>query len=157
MKYADIRRSSVDASRPGLPQRIWLALSASWAALTGLAPHVLHDGSVCRDAGKTLSTLMAECGDRQIRPAEARYRGEREYDVLPTLDLRRLGVKILCVELHAVRSIRNAQKLLGSVSEQGYALVYVKRPASYTFVTTELRDASTPEPLRGGFGRHGRL
>lgn len=63
------RASSRGQSRAwlrSLPQRIWLTLSAAWAVVTGLAPHILHHigplAGAALFAGVTGSLLFGALG-----------------------------------------------------------------------------------------------
>ena len=49
--------------------------------------------------GRTLASLKAELGDERVDLLELDVEGS-EYDVLAATDLRALGVRVLCVELH---------------------------------------------------------
>lgn len=39
---ADLSATGTVASASGIPGRLWHAVAAAWAAVTGIAPHVLH-------------------------------------------------------------------------------------------------------------------
>jgi FkbM family methyltransferase len=84
-------------------------------------------------SGRTLPSLMAEAGDERADLLKLDIEGS-EYSVLRELDLRSLGVRVLCVELHASESVREARALIERIRGQGYRLVHCKRPANYTFV-----------------------
>ena len=83
--------------------------------------------------GKTLPTLMAEVGDQRVDLLKLDIEGS-EYEVLPELDLAALGVRVLCVELHASRSVAEAKQLLERIRSQGFRLIHCQHPASFTFV-----------------------
>jgi FkbM family methyltransferase len=83
--------------------------------------------------GRTIASLAAELGDPRIDLLKLSIVG-KEYEVLTTLDLRALGVQVLCVELNPTVSARVARRALGRVREQGYALVARERRDRLTFV-----------------------
>lgn len=83
--------------------------------------------------GKTLATLMAEVGDQRVDLLKLDIEGS-EYEVVPELDLRALGVRIFCVELHPSRPVSTAHELIDEIFSQGYSLVHCHHPASFTFV-----------------------
>jgi FkbM family methyltransferase len=83
--------------------------------------------------GRTLESLMAEAGDARADLLKLDIEGS-EYDVLRELDLARLGVRVLCVELHASESAGAGRELLERVRSQGYRLVHREPPTDFTFV-----------------------
>lgn len=83
--------------------------------------------------GKTLTTLMADLGDKRVDLLKLDIEGS-EYEVVPELDLRALGVRVFCVELHASRPVSAAHELIDEIFSQGYTLVHRHHPASFTFV-----------------------
>jgi FkbM family methyltransferase len=83
--------------------------------------------------GRTLSSLMEEFGDDRADLLKLDIEGS-EYEILPTLDLSALGVRVLCVEIHPNHSVAQARRLLDGVTAQGYGLVNCKHPTSYTFM-----------------------
>ena len=87
--------------------------------------------------GRTIGSLMTELGDEQADLLKLDIEGS-EYDVLASLDLRSLGVRVLCVELHATRPVREAQDLIERIRSQGYRPVHRKARTSFTFVGEEL-------------------
>ena len=87
--------------------------------------------------GRTIGSLMTDLGDEQADLLKLDIEGS-EYDVLEALDLRSLGVRVLCVELHATRPVREAQDLIERIRSQGYRPVHCKSRTSFTFVGEEL-------------------
>lgn len=83
--------------------------------------------------GRSLPSLMQELGDDKIDLLKLDIEGS-EYEVLPTLNLRAIGVRVLCVELHPSESVKGARELIAAIRAQGYRLIHCKHPASYTFV-----------------------
>ena len=83
--------------------------------------------------GRTLPTLMAEFGDDRIDLLKLDIEGA-EYDVLPTLDLRALGVRVFATQLHHNGGIRRARALLTLLEDQGYRLVGHREVVKLTFL-----------------------
>jgi hypothetical protein len=54
--------------------------------------------------------------------------------VLDKLDLRSLGIRVLCVKLHATRPVHEAVETIERIRSQGYQPVHCKRRTSFTFV-----------------------
>src|ERR1700677_4510165 len=69
--------------------------------------------------GRSLPSLMTELGDRHIDLLKLDIEGS-EYELLPRLDLDRLGVKVLAVQLHHNRSVRAAHGVMSALDRQGY-------------------------------------
>lgn len=88
--------------------------------------------------GRTLQSLMAEYGDSQIDLLKIDVEG-LEYELLPTLDLNSLGVKVLCVQLHHTASVRHAKQLLSLLKAGGYELVACRPAVKLTFIRNALQ------------------
>ncbi len=82
--------------------------------------------------GRTLPSLMAELGDERIDLLKLDIEGG-EYEVMPTLDLRALGVKVFAIQLHHNRSVGTARALIAELDAQGYELVAKLEPIRMTF------------------------
>jgi len=98
----------------------------------------LYDGS--RSVvlpGRTLPSLMAEFGDRQIDLFKLDVEGS-EYEIVPTLDLAALGVKVFSTQLHHTGSVRQARGLISMLGEQGYEPVACRPVVKLTFVRRDL-------------------
>ncbi len=72
--------------------------------------------------GITLHSLMHEFGDKRIDLLKIDVEGS-EYELVATLDLKALGVKIFCVQLHHNGTVREALSLIEGVRQQGFRLV----------------------------------
>lgn len=83
--------------------------------------------------GRTLQSLMAAEGDERVDLLKLDIEGS-EYDVLGSLDLSSLGVRVLCVELHASEPVHDALRLIERLRSQGYLPVRCHEPATFTFV-----------------------
>jgi FkbM family methyltransferase len=103
------------------------------------ATNLYRTERVVTKPGRSLPSLMAELMDERADLLKLDIEGS-EYDILPTLDLPSLGVRVLCVELHPARRVREARQQLDAVRAQGYRLVTCKWPASYTLVSGELAE-----------------
>jgi FkbM family methyltransferase len=87
--------------------------------------------------GRTLSSLMAELGDGRVDLLKLDVEGS-EYDVIPTLDLQRMGVKVLATQLHHTGSVRDARALIARLERAGYVLVACRAVVKLTFVRRDL-------------------
>jgi FkbM family methyltransferase len=87
--------------------------------------------------GRTLPSLMAELGDQRIDLLKLDIEGA-EYEVLPTLDLRALGVKVFATQLHHNGSVASARALIAELNAAGYELVAMLPPVRLTFLQREL-------------------
>jgi FkbM family methyltransferase len=87
-------------------------------------------------AGRTLPSLMREFGDARIDLLKLDVEGA-EYEVLPTLDLPGLGVRIFATQLHHIGNVRDALRLIDALGAQGFRLVAERPVVKLTF----LRDA----------------
>jgi FkbM family methyltransferase len=87
--------------------------------------------------GRTLPSLMEELGDRRIDLLKIDIEGS-EYELVPTLDLRSLGVKVFAVQLHHNRSVAEARRLIQGLKDQGYEPVACRSAVKLTFAHGEL-------------------
>jgi FkbM family methyltransferase len=87
--------------------------------------------------GRTITSLMTELGDDRIELLKLDIEGA-EYELMPTLDLRRLGVQVLGVQLHHIGTMREARAVLGQIRDQGYELVACRPAVRLAFARTEL-------------------
>lgn len=71
--------------------------------------------------GKTVATLARELEDERVDLLKIDIEGA-EYDVVDTLDLGALGVRVFCVGLHATVPIKRALALVEAVQAQGFVL-----------------------------------
>lgn len=83
--------------------------------------------------GRTIPSLMQEFGDDHIDLLKMDMEGS-EYEVVPTLDLPALGVRVFGIELHHNGSFAQAQDLIDRVSRQGFRLVSHRPDNKLTFV-----------------------
>jgi FkbM family methyltransferase len=87
--------------------------------------------------GRTLPSLMAELGDRRIDLLKVDIEGS-EYEVLPTLDLGALGVKVFATQLHHTDSVKAALGLIANLREQGYDAIACRSAVKLTFARRDL-------------------
>lgn len=87
--------------------------------------------------GRTLPSLMAEIGDERIDLLKLDIEGG-EYALLPTLDLRALGVKVFATQLHHTASVREARKLIAELRDAGYEPVACRSAVKIAFARREL-------------------
>jgi FkbM family methyltransferase len=78
-------------------------------------------------AGRTIPTLMREFGDDHIDLLKLDVEGI-EYELVPTLDLLALGVRVFAIQLHHTGTVGDALRLVDGLKRQGYRLV-ARRPA----------------------------
>jgi FkbM family methyltransferase len=90
--------------------------------------------------GRSLPSLMSELGDERIDLLKLDIEGS-EYELLPTLDLDGLGVKVFAVQLHHNGSVRAARRLMSALDEQGYDLVACCPVIKLTFLRRDLLEA----------------
>lgn len=83
----------------------------------------------------TLASLMAETGDDHVDLLKLDVEGI-EYDLIPQLPLREIGVRVFATQLHHNRSARDARRLVKQVEAQGYRYVAQRPAAKVTFVAT---------------------
>jgi FkbM family methyltransferase len=91
-------------------------------------------GEVFTRQGRTIPSLMTELGDTQIQLLKIDVEG-LEYELLPTLDLRSLGVRVFLVEVHHNRSDHDVRQLVLDRQLAGYRLIHRKKPGQLTFVS----------------------
>lgn len=95
--------------------------------------------------GRSLPSLMREFGDERIDLLKLDIEGG-EYELLPTLDLAALGVKVFSTQLHHVAPIWQARRLVTRLQGQGYEPVACRSAVKLTFVRHDLLgEASTDE------------
>jgi FkbM family methyltransferase len=87
--------------------------------------------------GRTLPSLMTEFGDVRIDFLKLDVEGA-EYELLPTLDLRGLGVQVLATQLHHTGSVADARRLIAQLRSAGYAPVACRPAVKLTFAREEL-------------------
>jgi FkbM family methyltransferase len=87
--------------------------------------------------GRTVPSLMTELGDERIDLLKLDIEGG-EYDVVPSLDLRALGVKVFATQLHHNGSVAQARDLLSGLRDAGYEPVACDSPVKLTFVARDL-------------------
>ena len=87
--------------------------------------------------GRTLPSLMAELGDEQIDLLKLDIEGG-EYDVLPTIDMRALGVRIFATQLHHNGSVADARAIIAQLRRNGYEPVACRPVIKLTFARRDL-------------------
>jgi FkbM family methyltransferase len=83
--------------------------------------------------GRSLRSLMEEFGDDSVELLKVDVEGG-EYDLVPTLDLAGMGVRVFCIQLHHTGSVRDARSLVEGVRDQGFRLVNYDEAVRLTFV-----------------------
>ena len=86
--------------------------------------------------GKTLPTLMEQYGDDRIDLLKLDVEGG-EYDLLESIDLSELGVRVFAVQLHHTGSVTRAKDLIERLGRQGFELVGRRPVVKLTFVRKE--------------------
>ncbi len=82
--------------------------------------------------GRTIPSLMQEFGDDHVDLLKIDVEGI-EYDLMPTLDLVGLGVRVFAVQLHHTGSVADAKRLVAGVERQGFRLVAQRPVVKLTF------------------------
>lgn len=85
--------------------------------------------------GRTLNSLMREFGDDHIDLLKLDVEGI-EYELVPTLDLVGLGVKVFSIQVHHTGTVAQALRLIEHVRGQGYQLVAERPTLKLTFCST---------------------
>jgi FkbM family methyltransferase len=80
-----------------------------------------------------LTTLMSLEGDEVVDFLKLDVEG-LEYDIVPTLDLRAMGVRAFCIQVHHNRGLLAGHKIVRTVERQGLAYVAQRSSAKLTFV-----------------------
>jgi FkbM family methyltransferase len=106
--------------------------------------HLYDSSDYVEVPGRTLESLMAEIGDRRIDLLKLDIEGS-EYEVLPTLDLPALGVRVFATQLHHTGTVGDARRLIDALAQQGYRAVACRSVLKITFV----RDGELSRPPRG--------
>ncbi len=103
-----------------------------------VSPAGLYDSETYLELpGRTLASLMAEIGDTRIDLLKLDIEGG-EYEVLPTLDLRALGVKVFATQMHHTGSVGQAKALIDALATQGYEPVARHPVVKITFARRDL-------------------
>jgi FkbM family methyltransferase len=87
--------------------------------------------------GRTLPSLMSEFGDTHIDLLKLDVEGS-EYELMPTVSLRELGVKVFAIQLHNVAGIARARTMIEAVRREGFEPVARRHPVKLTFVHSDL-------------------
>jgi FkbM family methyltransferase len=87
--------------------------------------------------GRTMRSLMDELGDARVDLLKLDIEGS-EYDVLPSIDLREMGVKVFATQLHHTAPVRRAKALIAELARQGYEPVACIPAVKFTFVRSDL-------------------
>jgi FkbM family methyltransferase len=82
--------------------------------------------------GRTIPSLMREFGDDHIDLLKIDVEGI-EYELVPTLDLAGLGVRVFAIQLHHTGSVRDALLLIDGLRRQGFRLVAQRPAVTLTF------------------------
>jgi FkbM family methyltransferase len=99
-----------------------------------LSPVDLYDSEEYVEVpGRSLRSLMVEFGDDSVELLKVDVEGG-EYELLPTLDLAGMGVRVLCIQLHHTGTLRDARGLIEHVCAQGFRLVNYDETVRLTFV-----------------------
>jgi FkbM family methyltransferase len=103
-----------------------------------VSPAKLYDSHEFFDVpSRSITSLMAEHDDTHVDLLKLDVEGG-EYDVLADLDLRSLGIKVLAVQIHHNRTLREARRLIRHVESQGYEAVGVRPAVKITFLRTAI-------------------
>jgi FkbM family methyltransferase len=82
--------------------------------------------------GCTIASLMREFGDDHIDLLKVDVEGS-EYELMPTLDLVALGVRVFAIQLHHTGTVRDAMRLIEGLERQGFRLVAQRPTVKLTF------------------------
>lgn len=87
--------------------------------------------------GRTMQSLMDELGDERVDLLKLDIEGS-EYEVMPTIDLRAMGVKVFATQLHHTAPVRRAKALVALLARQGYEPVACIPAVKLTFIRDDL-------------------
>jgi FkbM family methyltransferase len=87
--------------------------------------------------GRSLESVMQELGDDRIDLLKLDIEGG-EYELLPSLDLQSLGVKVFAVQLHHIGSVAGARRIIARLAAQGYEPVACKPAVKLAFARRDL-------------------
>jgi FkbM family methyltransferase len=87
--------------------------------------------------GRTLASLMDQLGDERIDLLKLDIEGA-EYELLPMLALRDMGVKLFACQLHHTGSVREALALIARLRDQGYEPVAMRSSVKIAFADRDL-------------------
>jgi FkbM family methyltransferase len=94
----------------------------------------LYDSAAWVQApGRTIPSLMGELGDERVDLLKLDIEGA-EYEVLPTLDLAALGVRVFATQLHHTGSVRDAMRLIDGLRQQGFRPIAQRPVVKITFL-----------------------
>ena len=103
------------------------------------AAHLYDSQSFIELPGRTIPSLMAELGDDKVDLLKIDTEGT-EYELLPTLDLQAMGVKVFANELHHNGSVGDARRFIARLRDRGYDPVACHGAVKVTFVRRDLID-----------------
>jgi FkbM family methyltransferase len=95
--------------------------------------------------GKTVSALMTAFADERVDLLKLDVEGA-EYDLIPQLDLRGLGVQVFATQFHHNGSVRDAKRLIRLLADQGYRFVGCRPVVKLTFVADSLAKRTVRSP-----------
>ena len=99
-----------------------------------LSPADLYDThDYVEVSGRSLRSLMEEFGDDSVELLKVDVEGG-EYELLPTLDLIAMRVRVFCIQLHHTGTVREARGLVDRLRGEGFRLVFVDEAVRLTFV-----------------------
>src|SRR3954454_1164824 len=99
-----------------------------------LSPAELYDTHDYMEVpGRSLRSLMEEFGDDSVELLKVDVEGG-EYELLPTVDLAGIGVRVFCIQLHHTGRVRDAKALVAGIRDQGFRLVNYDEAVRLTFV-----------------------
>jgi FkbM family methyltransferase len=145
-EYAKRAAAGIELFHP-LPHGVW----SEDARMRFFAPrdddHVSHsiDNLQGTDEGfeascRSIPSLMRELGHERVELLKLDIEGA-EFPVLESIDLRRLGVQVLCVEFHRVSTVAAMVAAVDRLRAGGYLPVYLHR-SDLTLVREDLVEVS---------------
>ncbi len=87
--------------------------------------------------GRSLASLSRELGDSRIDILKIDIEGA-EYDVLPSIDMDELDVKVLATQLHHNRGVRAARELIDYLRAANFEAIALRGVLKITFVRRDL-------------------
>jgi FkbM family methyltransferase len=127
-------RQAAIATRDG-PLRMQLTHDHSSRSVSPAGLYDSHD--FVELPGRTIASLTAELGDERIDLLKLDIEGG-EYEVIPSLDLRALGVRVFATQLHHNGSVAQARGLIARLRHEGYEPVACRPVVKLTFARRDL-------------------
>jgi FkbM family methyltransferase len=127
-RFSAYRMAITPADGPIRMQRTHIPGSRSLSPV-----HLYETEEYVEVPGRSLRSLMEEFGDDSVELLKVDVEGG-EYELVPTLDLAGMGVRVFCIQLHHTGTVRDARGLVEGIRDQGFRYVNYDEAVRLTFV-----------------------